>query len=71
MRTQLPYALFVGVIATLFGVVPVAYGMPWWLGIIICTLAMAAGLRLLGKRADAEEGEPEATVNIDAVKTSS
>ncbi|WP_232818294.1 Na+/H+ antiporter NhaC family protein [Zobellella maritima] len=52
VRTQLPYALFVGVIATLFGILPVAYGVPWWLGIVVSALAMAAGLRLLGKRAD-------------------
>ncbi|WP_417615828.1 Na+/H+ antiporter NhaC family protein [Oceanisphaera sp.] len=52
VRTQLPYALFVGVIATLFGIVPVAYGLPWWLGIAICALAMALGLRVLGKRAE-------------------
>ncbi|MCC4265246.1 Na+/H+ antiporter NhaC family protein [Oceanimonas baumannii] len=71
VRTQLPYALFVGVIATLFGVVPVAYGMPWWLGILICSLAMAAGLRLLGKRADAEDCVPTTVGTVDAAKTPS
>ncbi len=52
VRTQLPYALFVGGIVTLFGIVPVAYGLPWWLGIAVCALIMALGLRLLGKRAE-------------------
>ena len=52
VRTQMPYALFVGVIASVFGILPVSYGFPWWLGLIMSTLIMALGLRLLGKRAE-------------------
>ncbi|GHA20269.1 Na+/H+ antiporter NhaC family protein [Oceanisphaera arctica] len=64
VRTQLPYALFVGVIATLFGIVPVAYGLPWWLGIAICALAMAMGLRVLGKRAEDSPADDTQDVSV-------
>jgi Na+/H+ antiporter NhaC len=41
VRTQLPYAVVVGTTALLAGSLPVAMGLPWWLG-------MAAGIVILG-----------------------
>ena len=31
----MPYALLVGFVAIATGSIPVAYGMPWWIGIIL------------------------------------
>lgn len=54
VRTQLPYAMLVGVVAVLFGTLPVGFGIPWWVamgtGIIVLTLF----LRFYGKIADNE-----------------
>ena len=35
VRTQMPYALLVGFIAIATGSIPVAYGMPWWIGLVV------------------------------------
>ncbi|MGR7922725.1 Na+/H+ antiporter NhaC family protein [Zobellella denitrificans] len=66
VRTQLPYALFVGVISTLCAVLPVAYGLPWWLGLAISAGIMALGLRLLGRRAEAPEQETDVPARAEA-----
>lgn len=54
VRTQLPYAVLVGVVSVLFGTLPVGFGIPWWIamgaGIIVLTLF----LRFYGKIADRE-----------------
>ncbi len=48
VRTQLPYALLVG-LTTLFACsLPVALGMPWWLGLMIGVLILAVLLRAFG-----------------------
>ncbi|WP_445158047.1 Na+/H+ antiporter NhaC family protein [Halomonas sp. E14] len=56
VRTQLPYALLVGVIALVFGSVAVGHGLPWWLGLGLGLLVLALCLRLLGKRAEDGSG---------------
>ena len=40
VRTQLPYAMLVGSVAMVAGLIPVGYGLPWWMG-------MGAGMFLL------------------------
>ncbi len=52
VRTQLPYALLVGVVALLFGSVAVGHGLSWWLGLFAGLIVLALALRLLGKRAE-------------------
>ncbi|MCV6605775.1 MAG: hypothetical protein OIF34_10745, partial [Porticoccaceae bacterium] len=52
VRTQLPYAVFVGTIATLVGTLPVAYGLPWWVAFPVAVALMMLGLRLLGKKSE-------------------
>ncbi|MCV6588754.1 MAG: Na+/H+ antiporter NhaC family protein [Marinobacterium sp.] len=52
VRTQLPYAVFVGTIATLVGTLPVAYGLPWWIAFPVAAVLMMLGLRLLGKKSE-------------------
>lgn len=49
VRTQLPYALLVGVVAMLVAMIPVGYGMPWWLGMLLAALSLFIILRWLGK----------------------
>lgn len=50
VRTQMPYAIVVGVVSILVGSIPVAFGMSWWLGLLIGAAVLVAILRLFGKR---------------------
>ncbi len=50
VRTQLPYALLVGVVAVLFGTLPVGFGVSVWLLMPLGIIALATILRFLGKR---------------------
>ncbi len=56
VRTQLPYALLVGVVAIGLGTIPTGFGFPWWgsLGAGIVVLVIA--LRFLGKETDLRTG---------------
>ena len=56
VRTQLPYALFTGVVALLFGLLPVGFGLPWWLMLPIVIAVSVGGLFVFGKKADDETG---------------
>lgn len=49
VRTQIPYALLVGIVALAAGSVPVAYGMPWWLGLLTGAALLFVALRLFGR----------------------
>ena len=50
VRTQMPYALLVGAVAILSGTLPVGFGMPWWLALLIGPAALWIALRILGRR---------------------
>jgi Na+/H+ antiporter NhaC len=52
VRTQLPYAGTVGLVSILTGSLPVALGMPWWLGLLIGLAVLAVILRVLGKSSE-------------------
>jgi len=49
VRTQLPYALLVGVVAVAGCTLPVAYGLPWWLALAVCAALLYLVLRLFGR----------------------
>jgi len=49
VRTQLPYALTVGFVGLFIGLVPVGYGISWWLSLVISALALFAILKVFGK----------------------
>jgi len=51
VRTQMPYALLVGVVSIGIGSIPVAYGMPWWLGLLLGAALLYTILRVVGKTA--------------------
>lgn len=52
VRTQMPYALVVGAIAIVTGSLPVALGLPWWLGLLGGVILMGIVLRLFGRTSD-------------------
>lgn len=57
VRTQLPYALLVGVVAIGIGTLPTGYGFPWWLSIILGMAVLFVFLRFVGKKT--EDAVPE------------
>ena len=59
VRTQIPYALLVGFMAIGTGSIPVAYGMPWWIGLIIGAGLLYLVLHLRGQSARPEPPHPE------------
>ena len=53
VRTQLPYALLVGIVGLSVGTIPGGFGMPPWISIVIGIVILGVVLRTLGKRAEA------------------
>lgn len=53
VRTQLPYALLVGVTGLLIGTIPAGFGLPPWISIIAGIAILYAILRTIGRRAEA------------------
>jgi Na+/H+ antiporter NhaC len=53
VRTQMPYALAVGAVALVVGILPVSFGIPVWIG-LTASAALVAGLPyLVGRRVGA------------------
>jgi Na+/H+ antiporter NhaC len=52
VHTQMPYAILVGTASLATGSVPVAYGLPWWLGLLGGAAVLLAALMLVGRKAD-------------------
>ena len=57
VRTQMPYALFVGSIAILFGYIPAGMGLPIYLIMPLAFVSMFIGIQILGKSVDIDEKE--------------
>jgi len=53
VRTQLPYALTVGIVAVILGYAPAAFGFPPALALLVCAVAIAVIIRVFGKSSDA------------------
>ncbi len=62
VRTQLPYAMVVGVISVICGTLPVGWGIPFWIVLPIGIALMLAFLRVFGKRVDDLENSTETPV---------
>ena len=58
VRTQLPYALTVGLVALVLGTLPTGFNAPWWLMLPICAAVLWAVVRFVGQ--PVEEDEPVA-----------
>ena len=54
VRTQLPYAMFVGVVAIFVGIIPSGFGFPWWASMPLGMAILFVGLRMFGKVAEDE-----------------
>ena len=52
VHTQMPYAILVGTVALATGSVPVAFGLPWWLGLLAGAAILFTTLMLIGRKAD-------------------
>ncbi len=56
VRTQLPYALLVGVTAVGLGTIPTGFGFPWWGSLVAGIVVLVIALRVLGKETDLRTG---------------
>jgi Na+/H+ antiporter NhaC len=52
VRTQMPYAVLVGVVGLLFGTLPGAFGFPAWMSIITGIAVLIVILKTLGRSSD-------------------
>ncbi len=59
VRTQLPYAMAVGLVALLIGTLPAGFGFPWWLSFIIGAALLSGAIRLFGTPIDGHDTPPE------------
>lgn len=50
VKTQIPYALTVGLVAILFGTLPSGFGIPPWIGMVFGIAAMYGIIHFLGKK---------------------
>ena len=50
VRTQLPYAIAVGMVALLLGTLPTGFGLPWWIALILGIGVLFLILRIFGKK---------------------
>ncbi|MBT8400941.1 MAG: Na+/H+ antiporter NhaC family protein [Rhodothermia bacterium] len=56
VRTQLPYALLVGMTAIGLGTIPTGFGFPWWGSLAAGIVVLMIALRLFGKETDLRTG---------------
>ncbi|MBW3670981.1 MAG: Na+/H+ antiporter NhaC family protein [Acidobacteria bacterium] len=52
VRTQLPYALGVGVLGMAVGDIPTGYGLSPWISLLVGSIVIVGGVLWLGKRSD-------------------
>jgi Na+/H+ antiporter NhaC len=52
VRTQMPYAMLVGVVGLFVGTIPSGFGVPAWISIIAGIVILVAVLRYFGRNAD-------------------
>ena len=73
VRTQIPYALAVGGVSLVFGLIPVGFGVPWWLALPAGAAALTALMFVIGTQIDAgeEAGEAETSERADGDKSGS
>jgi Na+/H+ antiporter NhaC len=64
VKTQMPYALFTAVIAVVFGYIPVGLGLPVYIVLPVAIAAVFAGIQILGKKVDVNDGVEDTTESI-------
>ena len=55
VKTQMPYAMLVGLICILFGTIPAAYGLSPWICLVMGAIVIIASVRFLGRSSTALE----------------
>jgi Na+/H+ antiporter NhaC len=53
VRTQIPYALLVGMAALVIGTIPAGFGVPWFLLVPSGAVVLVVVLRFMGKESEA------------------
>ncbi|MEE2639115.1 MAG: Na+/H+ antiporter NhaC family protein [Planctomycetota bacterium] len=61
VRTQLPYAILVGLVSILFGTLPIGYGVPVWVLLPCGIIAMIGSLWILGSKVEDPENSGPGT----------
>jgi Na+/H+ antiporter NhaC len=64
VKTQMPYALFTAVISVVFGYIPVGLGLPVYIVLPVAIVAVFAGIQILGKKVDVNDGVEDTTESI-------
>ena len=57
VQTQIYYAIFVAIVAVVFGYIPAGFGIPWYVCGVMGIIVMFIGLRILGEKVDFDEAE--------------
>ena len=57
VQTQIYYAIFVAIVAVVFGYIPAGFGVPWYICGVMGIIVMFIGLRILGEKVDFDEAE--------------
>ena len=52
VRTQMPYAMTVGIVSILFGTVPASFGAPMWLSLLLSMVVLYLIVHFFGKRTE-------------------
>ena len=52
VRTQLPYAILVGLVSIVFGTLPIGYGVPVWVLLPIGIAAMVGAMFVIGRKVE-------------------
>lgn len=50
VKTQLPYAFLVGMVALLLGTLPVGFGLPWWVAMLVGPILLTLIFHAIGKK---------------------
>jgi Na+/H+ antiporter NhaC len=61
VKTQMPYALFTGVITIVFGYIPVGLGLPIYIALPLALAAIFIGIQIFGKSVEDDDVEIEKT----------
>ena len=59
VRTQIPYAALVGIVAVGLGTIPAGYGYSWWLCLIVGAAVLIVLMWIIGRKSATAGGEAE------------
>ena len=69
VRTQIPYALTVGTVSLVVGLIPTGFGVPWWLTLPASAAILVGILYLFGDDIEAEAEARQEQVTAEAAST--